>query len=134
MHALLVNHDLTILGHYFDFNILSWSFFYSILILKDAVVATVVMSLSDKVMYCIVLYCIIIVFFFSSIFLIYFCLLITEEVQDTVFVSGLPEDATEAQIAEYFGSIGVIKVWKIFMDLFDWSIFKQFNYSYYFFN
>lgn len=72
--------------------------------------ATVVMSLSDKVMYCIVLYCIIIVFFFSSIFLIYFCLLITEEVQDTVFVSGLPEDATEAQIAEYFGSIGVIKV------------------------
>jgi RNA-binding protein len=75
-------------------------------------VAMVVMSLSDKVMYCVILYyyCFFIVFFFSSIFLIYFCLLITEEVQDTVFVSGLPEDATEAQIAEYFGSIGVIKV------------------------
>ncbi|RWS28258.1 RNA-binding protein cabeza-like protein [Leptotrombidium deliense] len=32
-----------------------------------------------------------------------------EEQNDTVFVSGLPEEITEGQIAEYFGAIGVIK-------------------------
>lgn len=29
--------------------------------------------------------------------------------EDTIFVSGLPEDTTEAQLAEYFGQIGIIK-------------------------
>jgi RNA-binding protein FUS len=29
---------------------------------------------------------------------------------DTVYVSGLPRDTTESSLAEYFGSIGVIKM------------------------
>jgi len=32
-----------------------------------------------------------------------------ENDSDEVFVSGLPLDITEAEIAEYFGQIGVIK-------------------------
>lgn len=30
--------------------------------------------------------------------------------EDSVFVSGLPENVTEAELAQFFGSIGVIKV------------------------
>jgi len=33
-----------------------------------------------------------------------------DQQQDTVFVSGLPEDVTDDQIAEFFGSIGIIKI------------------------
>jgi RNA-binding protein FUS len=29
---------------------------------------------------------------------------------DTVYVSGLPPDTTESSLAEYFGSIGIIKL------------------------
>lgn len=29
--------------------------------------------------------------------------------EDTIFVTGLPEEATEKQLSEYFGQIGVIK-------------------------
>lgn len=29
--------------------------------------------------------------------------------QDTIFISGLPDDATEDQLAEHFGQIGLIK-------------------------
>ncbi|XP_023244473.1 RNA-binding protein cabeza-like isoform X4 [Centruroides sculpturatus] len=32
-----------------------------------------------------------------------------EEIQDTIFVSGLPEEVSEQQLSEFFGSIGVIK-------------------------
>jgi RNA recognition motif-containing protein len=30
--------------------------------------------------------------------------------EDTIYVSGLPDDVDEAAIAEYFGQIGIIKV------------------------
>lgn len=30
-------------------------------------------------------------------------------VNDTIFVSGLPEDTTDEQLAEHFGQIGIIK-------------------------
>ena len=33
-----------------------------------------------------------------------------EEQQDTIFISGLNEETTEEQLAEHFGSIGLIKV------------------------
>lgn len=29
--------------------------------------------------------------------------------EDTIFVTGLPEDTTEDQLAEFFGQIGIIK-------------------------
>lgn len=29
---------------------------------------------------------------------------------DTIFISGMPTDVTEEQLSNYFGSIGVIKV------------------------
>lgn len=33
-----------------------------------------------------------------------------EEMPDTVFVSGLPDDVEEGQLADFFGAIGIIKV------------------------
>lgn len=33
-----------------------------------------------------------------------------EEIQDTVFVSGLPEGVSEDELGSYFGAIGIIKV------------------------
>jgi len=33
-----------------------------------------------------------------------------QERGDCVFVSGLPPNASEADIAEYFGAIGIVKV------------------------
>lgn len=51
---------------------------------------------------------------FSQKYQIFF-LLILEYMHDTVFVSNLPETVTESEIAEYFGSIGIIKVcWEVF--------------------
>lgn len=39
-----------------------------------------------------------------------FFISLVEEQNDTVFVSGLPEDTTEVQLADYFGSIGIVKM------------------------
>lgn len=36
--------------------------------------------------------------------------LVPEQQQDTVFVSGLPDDVTEEEIASHFGAIGLIKI------------------------
>lgn len=33
-----------------------------------------------------------------------------EEIQDTVFISGLPENVSEDELSNYFGAIGIIKV------------------------
>lgn len=33
-----------------------------------------------------------------------------ETQDDTIYVSGLPDDVTEEAIAEFFGQIGIIKV------------------------
>lgn len=30
--------------------------------------------------------------------------------EDTIFISGLPEDTTEEQLNEYFGQIGLVKI------------------------
>jgi RNA recognition motif-containing protein len=37
-------------------------------------------------------------------------ILIIDSNQDTVFISGLPDDVSEDQLVSHFGSIGVIKV------------------------
>ena len=42
-------------------------------------------------------------------FLLFFFPLI-EVQQDTIFVSGLPEDVTDSQISDFFGAIGLIKI------------------------
>lgn len=34
----------------------------------------------------------------------------SDKQDDTVFITGLPEEVTEIQISDYFGSIGIIKV------------------------
>lgn len=41
----------------------------------------------------------------------------SEEMADTIFVSNLPEDVGEVQLAEHFGAIGLIKVWLYFFIL-----------------
>jgi len=42
-------------------------------------------------------------------------LILIDSNQDTVFISGLPDDISEDQLVSHFGSIGVIKVcnWKL---------------------
>lgn len=44
----------------------------------------------------------------KSQFNLSFCL--EDGVQDTIFVSGLPDDVNEGDLESHFGSIGVIKV------------------------
>lgn len=50
-----------------------------------------------------------------------------EEIQDTVFVSGLPEGVNEGDLSSYFGAIGIIKVSLFINNLyfFSWAIIYQ---------